>query len=278
MTQSLRATILGCGSSGGVPRIGNYWGACDPKEPRNRRRRCSLLIEKGEGEKTTSILIDTSPDIRDQLNNARQGAGIRRLDAVLYTHAHADQCHGIDDLRMVAINMRARVQVYADAATLRILTTRFNYCFAAPQDSPYPPILDGHLIIPYEPLVISGAGGDIHFISFLQEHGDMQSLGFRIGDARALPLAYSSDVVGLPERSLKALAGVQCWIVDALRYSTHPTHANVAMALRWLDQLHVPHGVLTNLHVDLDYATLKRELPAHIEPAFDNMVLNFDGS
>lgn len=265
---TLRFTVLGSGSSGGVPRIGGYWGACDPEEPKNRRRRCSLLVERWEDDpaKKTSVLVDTSPDMREQLIDT----GTAWLDGVLYTHDHADQSHGIDDLRMVAINRMQRVNVYMDAYTSETLMTRFGYCFQTPEGSNYPPILNAHLIKPGKPVTIEGEGGPITALPFDQDHGDIRSLGFRFG-----PVAYSADLVGLPDESFQALEGLDCWIVDALRYKPHPSHAHVDMTLGWLDRLKVRRGVLTNLHVDLDYQTLAKELPAGREPAFDGMVLEY---
>jgi phosphoribosyl 1,2-cyclic phosphate phosphodiesterase len=266
----MRVTILGCGSSGGVPRIGGHWGACDPEEPRNRRRRCSLLVEQWDQneEQKTTVLVDTSPDMRDQLIDA----GVRWIDAVLYTHDHADQSHGIDDLRMVALNGRRRVDVWMDEATSRTLTTRFDYCFRQLEGSGYPAILNEHRIGAFgEPIRISGAGGVIEAIPFDQDHGAIRSLGFRFG-----PLAYSSDLVGIPDESLELIRGVDCWIVDALRRAPHPTHAHLELSLKWLELLQVSHGILTNMHVDLDYRTLLSELPPHVEPAYDGMALTFD--
>lgn len=266
MTVGLKATILGCGSSGGVPRIGNHWGACDPNEPKNRRRRCSLLVQRfGADGASTDILIDTSPDLREQL----LGVGVARLDAVLYSHDHADQSHGIDDLRVVAINMRKLIDIYCDEGTAATLTARFGYCFSTPEGSSYPPILKPHLIKrPFRPFLIDGPGGAVEVLAFDQDHGDSRSLGFRFG-----PLAYSADVLNLPEESFKALEGVECWIVDALRYTAHPSHAHVARALEWIARLKPKRAILTNLHVDLDYATLKRELPEGVEPAYDGLVV-----
>lgn len=265
----MRVTILGCGSSGGVPRIGGHWGDCDPKEPRNRRRRCSLLVEQwdqDENQKTT-VLVDTSPDMRDQLLDAN----VKWIDAVLFTHDHADQSHGIDDLRMVALNGRRRVEVWMDEPTSRTLTTRFDYCFRQLEGSGYPAILNEHRIGDFGvPIRIEGAGGTIEAIPFDQDHGAIRSLGFRFG-----PLAYSSDLVGMPDESFALISDVKCWIVDALRRAPHPTHAHLDMSLEWLKRLNVPRGVLTNMHVDLDYRTLISELPSHIEPAYDGMAIEF---
>ena len=258
MSGKLKVTVLGCGSSGGVPRIGGHWGACDPNEPKNRRSRCSLLVERGE----TAVLVDTSPDLREQLLRT----GKDWLDGVLFTHDHADQTHGIDDLRALLINRRRRVDVYMDAPTAATLTTRFGYCFATLEGSQYPPILNARRLDAYETVTIEGQGGRIDALPFLQNHGDVHSLGFRFG-----PLAYSSDLVGLPEESFAALEGIKVWIVDALRYRPHPSHAHVGLALEWIARLKPRRAILTNMHIDLDYATLKAELPPGVEPAYDGL-------
>ena len=259
---TLKVTVLGCGSSGGVPRVGNDWGACDPAEPRNRRRRCSILVERGE----TAVLIDTSPDLREQLLDA----GTRRLDAVFYTHDHADQSHGIDDLRALALTMRRRIDVYSDEATARTLMSRFGYCFEEIRGSGYPPILRLNEI-GMEPLTVDGPGGAITLTPFEVEHGRIRALGFRIG-----PVAYTPDVSDVPEAAFDVLEGVDTWIVDALRYTPHPTHAHLEKTLQWVARVNPARAVLTNLHVDLDYHTLCRDLPAGVTPAFDGMVLAFD--
>ena len=268
MTDMLEATILGCGSSGGVPRLGGphnagYWGACDPHNPRNRRTRCSLLARRKSAGGETTVLIDTSPDMRQQLLDARCAS----LDGVLITHDHADQLHGLDDLRMAAIHMRKRVDVYADAPTMTGMMARFGYCFVQPESSSYPPICNAHQIRePFTPFSIDGAGGSLPVLAFAQEHGHIRSLGFRIG-----PLAYSSDVNGLDDDAFAALEGVECWIVDTLRYTEHPSHAHLAQALAWIERVKPRRAILTNLHTDLDYEILKRELPPGVEPAHDGM-------
>ncbi|WP_340151517.1 MBL fold metallo-hydrolase [uncultured Sneathiella sp.] len=250
----MEVTILGCGTSGGVPRIGNDWGACDPDEPKNRRRRCSILVK----EKGTTVLIDTSPDIREQLLEADIG----RLDGVVWTHEHADQCHGIDELRVLAIRNRERVNVWGDKKTLDILIRRFDYCFRQLEGNPYPAILDEHLIS--GPFTI----GDINFLPFDQDHGSITSLGFRMG-----PIGYSNDLVNLDDRGFEILEGVDTWIVDAMRYTPHPTHVNLETALKWIERLKPRRAILTNMHVDLDYQTLRRELPDGVEPGYDGMVI-----
>jgi phosphoribosyl 1,2-cyclic phosphate phosphodiesterase len=265
----MQVTILGCGSSGGVPRIGGAdgagdWGACDPDNPRNWRRRCSILVRQIGDAGATNVLIDTAPELREQLVMARCGV----LDGVLITHNHADQTHGLDDIRAVAYHMRRRIDLYTDRRTLEGLDERFGYVFATPPGSGYPPILTPHEIAPLEPFHVEGPGGAVPVLPFWQEHGNFGALGFRLG-----PVAYSSDVNAMPEESLAALEGVDLWIVDALRYTPHPTHAHVALALEWIARVKPKQAVLTNLHIDLDYETLKRELPPGVEPAYDGMVL-----
>ena len=258
----LTFTILGCGSSGGVPRPGTGWGACDPANPKNRRRRCALLVERRRGNDVTRVLVDTGPDLRDQLIDS----GTDWVDAVLYTHEHADHTHGIDDLRGLFLKRRRRVDVYADDATSRMLMTRFAYCFAQPAGSEYPPILTMHELKAGVPLSIAGPGGPIEVLPFLQDHGDIQSLGFRFGD-----VAYSSDLHDMPDASAEALAGLDLWIVDALRQHPHPSHFSVADALAWIERIKPRRAVLTNMHTDLDYEVLRLSLPAGVEPAYDGM-------
>jgi phosphoribosyl 1,2-cyclic phosphate phosphodiesterase len=270
MTDFLQATILGCGSSGGVPRLGGpdgagNWGACDPANPKNNRTRCSLLMRRKSDMGTTTALVDTSPNMREQLLAARVAA----LDGVLITHDHADQLHGIDDLRLVAIAMRRRVEVYSDATTFEGVLARFAYCFTQADGSDYPAICNPHeLAEPFVPFEIEGAGGALPVLPFWQRHGRIRSLGFRFG-----PIAYSSDVNGLDDAAFAALEGVECWIVDALRYTVHPSHAHVAQTLEWIARVKPKRAILTNLHIDLDYETLKRELPGGVEPAYDGMTI-----
>ncbi|MCZ7656901.1 MAG: MBL fold metallo-hydrolase [Xanthobacteraceae bacterium] len=262
---SLAVTILGCGSSGGVPRPGLGWGACDPDTPRNRRRRCSLLVERHGEAGVTRILIDTAPDLREQLLDA----GVDRLDAVLYTHEHADHIHGIDDLRPLVIHQRRRMDVWMDEATSRALHARFGYCFMTPPGSAYPPILQEHRLVPGTPVTLEGQGGPIAFLPFLLDHGDIPALGFRFGQ-----VAYTPDVKALPEDSLPALAGLDLWIVDALRYASHPTHFSVDDALRWIERLAPRRAVLTNMHADIDYDDIKAKVPPHVDVAYDGMRLD----
>jgi phosphoribosyl 1,2-cyclic phosphate phosphodiesterase len=264
---SYRATILGCGSSGGVPRIGTMWGACDPTNPKNRRRRCSALIERIGRPRHTTVLIDTSPDLREQLLGVRADA----VDGILYTHDHADHTHGIDDLRMVAYAMKRRLDVWFDESTRQSLVDRFAYCFEKPPGSAYAPILNGHLIEPPHPIRVEGPSGVIEAIPIPQMHGDNGTLGFRIGG-----LAYSPDLSDIPVASLPLLQNLDVWIVDALRFNAHPSHFNVKQALAWIKRLAPKRAILTHMTTDLDYEALRRELPEGVEPAYDGMVIAFD--
>ncbi|MCB1520810.1 MAG: MBL fold metallo-hydrolase [Hyphomicrobiaceae bacterium] len=261
-----RLTILGCGSSGGVPRIGTMWGKCDPENPKNRRRRCAVLIERIGREGVTRILVDTPPDIREQLLDTR----VTWIDGVIFTHDHADHTHGIDDLRMVSYAMRKRIDVWFDAATRASLEQRFAYCFATPDGSSYSPILMPHDVEGGGRIVIAGAGGPIEVAAIPQVHGDILSLGLRVGS-----LAYSPDVSDLSPDAQAMLEGIDTWIVDALRYTPHPSHFHVKAALSWIERLRVKRGVLTHMTTDLDYAALRRELPAGVEPAYDGMQIEF---
>mgnify|MGYP006294007781 CR=1 FL=1 len=260
----LRFTILGCGSSGGVPRLGGHWGACDPAEPRNARLRCSLLIEREDNDGVTRVLIDTSPDLRAQL----LAAGVGTLDAVVFTHSHADHTHGLDDLRMVVFNKKARLPVWADGATQNDLLTRFAYAFVQPEGSDYPPILDMHTID--GPLSIDGAGGRVTLVPFEVRHGAIDALGFRVRD-----LAYVPDANELPERAWEMVEGLDCWIVDALRRNPHPSHAHLEMTLEWIARARPRQAILTNMHVDLDYATVAAETPDHVTPAHDGLTIAY---
>jgi phosphoribosyl 1,2-cyclic phosphate phosphodiesterase len=259
---SLTFTILGCGSSAGVPRPALGWGACDPNNPKNRRRRCSLLVERQGPDGRTTVLIDTSPDLREQLLSAE----VENIDGVLFTHEHADHTHGIDDLRQVFIRRRQRIDAYLDQATSRIMNLRFGYCFTTPPGSSYPPIMTEHRILPRRPLIVNGAGGAIEALPVLHEHGEIPALGFRFGN-----VAYSPDLNGMPTDSITALQGLDLWIVDALRYNPHPSHFSVTETLAWIDRIKPERAILTNLHSDLDYEELRARLPHNVEPAYDGL-------
>jgi len=263
MSGVLEFTILGCGSSGGVPRADGEWGACDPKNPKNLRSRCSLLVRRlGEGaDQETTVIVDTSPDLR--LQTAQAGA--KRLDAILLTHDHADQVHGIDDVRAFFIRQRAKIACHMDASTDASMMRRFGYIFEP--EGGYPAICERRAI-PMHGVAwtVDGPSGAIPVVTFDQDHGGVRSVGYRCGG-----VAYSSDVVNLDESAFEALAGLDVWIVDALRYRPHPTHAHLERTLEWIDRLKPRRAILTNLHIDLDHQTLTTELPAGVEAAFDGL-------
>jgi phosphoribosyl 1,2-cyclic phosphate phosphodiesterase len=259
---SLTLTILGCGSSGGVPRPALGWGICDPNNPKNRRRRCSLLIEKhGDGGKTT-VLIDTSPDLREQLLDA----DVNYVDAVFLTHEHADQTHGIDDLRGVVMRMRRRIPTYLSRSTAQDIMVRFGYCFETPPGSDYPPILDYVGIEEGEERTVTGKGGSLTLSAFEVQHGNIPVTGYRFND-----VAYTPDLNDIPERSVPALENLDLWIIDALRYMPHPSHFSVSDALSWIKRMKPRRAIITNMHTDIDYEIFRRELPEGIVPAYDGM-------
>lgn len=263
MSGVLEITILGSGSSGGVPRADGNWGACDPANPKNLRTRCSALVRRRgpDPDAETTVLVDTSPDLR--LQTAR--AGVKRIDAVLFTHDHADQVHGIDDVRAFFLRQRARLPAYMDEATEASLMRRFGYVFEG--EGGYPAILDRRRLPAHgERWTVEGPSGAIPVVTFDQDHGGVRSVGYRFGD-----VAYSSDVVNLDEAAFEALAGVDVWIVDALRWRPHPTHAHVERALEWIAQVRPRRAILTNLHIDLDFEDLAKQLPSGVEPAFDGL-------
>ena len=260
---TLTLTILGCGSSGGVPRVGQGWGACDPAEPKNRRRRCSLLVERQGPDGVTSVLVDTGPDLREQLLTA----GVRRLDGVVYTHDHADHTHGIDDLRPLALMMRRRVEAYADAATRGTLETRFGYCFASPPGSDYPPIINLNPLEPHRRLTIDGPGGPISVTAFPVLHGaPYQALGLRFNRT-----VYCPDINILMDESSRYFENCELIILDALRFTRHPTHLSVDEALALIERFQPERAILTNLHTDIDYNALVARLPEGVDAAYDGL-------
>lgn len=255
----MKITILGSGASGGVPVIGPTWGNCDPDNPRNRRRRASILVDDGD----RILMVDASPDCRAQLLDAN----VSRLDALLFSHAHADHCHGIDDLRWVNNAMKRQLDVYSDAKTFHEINTRFGYAFAPFEDLAsgyfYRPALVWHEIT--GPFTAAGIG----VVPFEQDHGFSKTLGFRFGR-----MAYSTDVVELDEAAFEVLAGVEVWIVGCLREAQHHTHANVDKVLGWAERLGPRRVVLSHMSHWLDYETLRRQLPEGIEPAYDGMIVD----
>ena len=252
----MKITILGCGSSGGVPLIGGNWGDCDPNDPRNRRTRASVLVEDGD----TTIIIDTSPDMRQQL----LACNAQKLDAVLYTHAHADHCHGIDELRSLNWLMDKPILVFADATTMTELESRFPYIFhGTPRHSNYyKPAVTAH--------VIAGSFqvGELPVLPFEQDHGYGKTLGFRIGD-----FAYSTDAKGLDESAFDALKGIKVWVVDCVREEVHPTHSHLVQTLAWIDRVQPERAYLTHMNHTMDYTAVAAKLPKGVWPAYDGLVI-----
>jgi phosphoribosyl 1,2-cyclic phosphate phosphodiesterase len=264
---TLTLTILGSGSSAGVPRPALGWGACDPANPKNRRRRCSLLVERASDAGVTRIVIDTSPDLREQLIDAQ----VDHIEAVFLTHEHADQTHGIDDLRPVVIHQRRRIPLYLNQSTGKEILARFSYCFVSPPGSDYPPILEHHSIEAGESRTIEGKGGAVTLSAFLVQHGNIPALGYRVGDA-----AYTPDLNDIPPESWPQLENLELWIVDGLRYTGHPSHFSVSDALSWIGRFKPRRAVITNLHSDLDYEVLRQQLPDGVIPAYDGMRLTLE--
>jgi phosphoribosyl 1,2-cyclic phosphate phosphodiesterase len=262
---TLRFTLLGCGSSPGVPRINGDWGACDPANPKNRRTRAAAMFERIGPQGVTRVAIDTGPDFREQMIAAR----VTHLDAVVYTHAHADHIHGIDDLRGYFLSQRRRIDVYADATTLARMREGFDYCFRTPPGSAYPPIVEPYEIEAGRPFELAGKGGPIAFEPLMQEHGDIKSLGIRVG-----PVAYCPDVSGFPDATLERLTGLDLLVVDALQYNRHPSHFSLEQALACIAELKPKRAVLTHMHTPLDYETVRREVPDHVEPGYDGLAID----
>ena len=252
----MKIRILGCGTSTGVPRIGNDWGDCDPAEPRNRRTRSSILIESA-GER---LLVDCGPDLREQLNAAGRG----RVDRVIVTHDHADHCHGIDDLRQVAHALGHPVPLHARADVLGRLERRFAYAFAG--NPLYPPVVEGRPID--GPMRLGQA--DIRFTD--QPHGGICSLGMRF-ETSGLSVGYAIDFHELTDDMAALYEGVDHWICDCLRRRPHPTHAHLDAVLGWARALRVGQVWLTHLDNSMDYATLRAELPSWAAPAHDGLEL-----
>ena len=227
--------------------------------------RTAVLVERiaANGARTT-VVIDTGPDFRQQMLLA----SVKRLDAVVYTHPHADHIHGIDDLRGFVLEQRQLIDIHADRVTMLRLRQAFGYCFETPPGSSYPPIVMAHVIHHVRSVVIGGEGGPLAFEPLPQIHGDIVSLGFRIGN-----LAYCPDVSDFPPATVAKLGGLDLMVIDALQYRTHPSHFSLEQALGWIGRLAPKAAVLTHMHVPLDYATVLAETPDNVEPAYDGMVL-----
>jgi phosphoribosyl 1,2-cyclic phosphate phosphodiesterase len=256
---SLTLTLLGSGTSSGVPRIGNDWGACDPAEPKNRRMRVSILVESA----TTRILVDTSPDMRAQL----LAADVIDIDAILWTHDHADHSHGLDDVRQIYHHRRAPVPGYARAQTMRLLQQRFAYAFEGANG--YHPTIEAH-ILP-DGLRI----GDIDIACVDQPHGDIWSTGFRFSHG-GRTIGYATDFHAITPDMLALYDGIDLWVVDALREKPHPTHAHLAMTLAGIEATRPGRAILTHMDQSMDYATLRRTLPKGVEPGYDGMIVKLD--
>ena len=252
----MKAVLLGCGTSSGVPRIGNDWGECDPADPRNRRRRAAILIETA----ATRILVDSGPDMRAQL----LGAGVGALAAVIWTHEHADHTHGIDDLRQVFHARGAPVAGYARKETLEALERRFSYVFSG-RDG-YPATATGQLLA--DDMTI----GDIRVRTVDQPHGSITSAGLRF-EADGAAIGYATDFHALSDAMASLYAGLDLWIVDALRYKPHPTHPHLAQTLGWIERLRPRHALLTHMDQSMDYAALAAELPEGVVPGYDGLEL-----
>lgn len=254
----MKITVLGSGSSGGVPLIGNRWGNCDPQNPRNRRRRCSILVEEGE----STLLVDTSPDMRDQLLEQNT----QDMTAVLFTHAHADHCHGIDGLRSVNWLTNRAVPIYADLVTMDELQRRFDYIFSwrDPAKKFYKPQIEPHVLTCGQQLEIGG----IPVMPIAQTHGEIGSVGYRFKD-----FAYSPDTNFLDDKAFALLQGIKYWVVDCSRERVHPTHAHLELTLSWIARVRPEKAWLTHMDQTMDDETLRRKLPPGVEPAYDGLVI-----
>ncbi|TDK38586.1 MBL fold metallo-hydrolase [Rhizobium deserti] len=264
-----RFTILGCASSPGVPRLNGDWGACDPNNPKNRRSRASFMVEQiaPDGGRTV-VVVDTGPDFRAQMIAAQ----VPRVDAVLYTHAHADHLHGIDDLRGYFILQHHRIPIYADAATMERIRQGFGYCLETPVGGNYPPIVKPILIESMDDAItIDGLGGAIRLFPHRQQHGEIQSLGFRIGN-----VAYCTDVSDFPLETVNRLDGLDVLIIDTLQYRYHPSHLSMEQSLDWISRLAPKRAILTHMHIPLDYETVMAETPANVEPAYDGLAFELE--
>lgn len=272
----LKFTILGCGSSPGVPRIHGDWGNCDPKNPKNRRLRASLLVQRFGPNGVTNVVIDTGPDFRQQMLSAE----VKHIEGILYTHPHADHTHGIDDLRGYVMVQKHKMRVYSDAATFEKLYTSFGYCFETPKGSMYPPILKHQEIKAGEVITIKGEGGPISALPIKQIHGGLHSLGFRFSNFESdTPkpeslqggLTYSSDVSDFDKTAESYLQNLDTWIVDALMYRQHESHFSLKESLEWIKRVGTKQAILTHMHIPLDYNTVANETPNSVAPAYDGM-------
>lgn len=253
----MKVHILGCGSAGGVPSLSRGWGECDPSNPKNRRRRPSIMIEQGR----TQVLVDTGADIREQLWEKQ----IRHLDGVIYTHDHADHLNGIDDLREINRAMMAPIPIYGFPEVMANIQTRFSYVIGGPEEGSagiFRPMLLPNAVNE------SFAIGNVTFLPIEQDHGYGRTMGIRFGD-----FAYSTDLVHLSEAAFEILAGTRVWIIGCLMRQPHPTHAHLDRVLEWIARVKPERAILTHMTPLLDYQSLKESLPTGIEPAYDGMIL-----
>ena len=254
-----RITILGCGNSTGVPMSNGVWGRCDPNEPRNRRRRASILIEK-DG---TTVLIDAGPDLREQMLSA----GVKKLDAVIFTHVHADHSQGIDDLRAFVFYGGTPLPIYGYPELMDQIRVRFSYMFggalAGYYDKPFLEVRDTPTRLKI---------GALDFTLFEQDHVVCRTIGVRTGS-----FAYSTDVKNLSEDAFAALDGVKTWTVAAVRREPHIAHAHLDQVLGWIERVQPAQAILTHLNISMDYQTLLQTLPAGVEPAYDGRIIEIDG-
>lgn len=259
MAEKLKITVLGCGSSTGTPAAGNIWGRCDPSEPKNRRLRASILIQS----EATDIIVDASYDLRHQMN----AYNIGKLDAVLISHAHSDHVNGIDDLKVMTYTQGAPLPCYSNQETLDEIYRRWPYVIDGGSDGVYKSFLTRHMITPYIPFTV----GDIEILPVLQDHGTMDSLGFRIGD-----FAYCIDVMRLDDKALDALQGVKTWIVDGGGHHADyiKTHARFDTVFKWVERLKPDMTFISDLTIGMDYNAIAQELPPHIRPLYDGMIIN----
>lgn len=239
--------------------MGGVWGRCDPDEPKNRRRRPALLVQSADA----TLLVDAGPDLRQQLLDA----GVSRIDAVLFTHAHADHCHGLDDLRPLVYRQDAPIPAFGDVATMAALRERFDYAFASSRTTGafYSALMSDHTIEPRKPFQAAG----FECLAIAQDHGTMPTVGYRIG-----PIGYSPDAVDIDQAGLNVLAGVDLWVVDCLRYEPHPTHAHFDRTLSWIEQVQPGRAVFTHMNHTLDYHDVRSRCPERVEPGYDGMVIS----
>lgn len=259
-TLGLKATLMGCGSSHGVPSAGGFWGKCDPNEPRNERLRAALHVES----KNTHIVVDAGHDIRQQLNRAQ----LKRVDGLLLTHSHSDHINGLDDFRAIERSMGKLIDVYSNLETIAEVERLWPHLFRGSADGTYPATMNRHIIEPYKPFTI----GDVTVEAVEQDHGSIMSMGYRFGS-----FAYCVDLAGLSDEALERLQGIETWVVGCASYynDTVRNHANLKAVMEWVSILQPKMTYLSVLTSALDYKTLCDELPPHIRPAYDGLVIEF---